>query len=553
MKVNSNACFPGIRMGSSKGEPFTFNRELAINIAKGPRVKGPRLTNLLKLFYQEGEPSNSASARNVEDNNSRSRHDSLQVTFLARGWSSSVLHDETEINKEVAKYMAKSPKVEITMLVPRCDDEDKKEAKSHNINLVEAGEKTGFAEVDWLGWPPKELSMDVVVGHDIELGRHASIIKESRSPPCKWFQFVHRSHEDIAKHEENSNPKLTEANHKLEVQLCKSSDFVVTIGPRLHEAVCFYLRPYREGKHIFDFTPAILVDFSGLEQSQEELKHFRVVCFCSGDLEDFALQGVDIAVKAVAKVTDCHLLFVGAADGMQNKTKKRFVEYGINPKFFTIRSAIHTQERLKEVLLEADLAILPSREEGFGLTLLKALSAGLPILVSSNSGLGEALRGIPFGSDFVVSSDDPGTWTKAIENIRKKDRCTRLTQSKYLRHLYQERYSWEKQSETLIRKMISMKFGNDKDDHEDHHDDDEEETENLLTDVPIVTIHVQNFGSRTCKGATAKLVNESPSVNKEIAANGDSYCDTAAHIPKFSVNRVTEEIPQNGMNYFIVA
>lgn len=406
--------------------------------------------------------------------------------------------------------MAQSPKVEITMLVPRCDDEDKKEAKSYNINLVEAGEKTGFAEVNWLGWPPKELSMDVVVGHDIELGRRASIIKESRSPPCKWFQFV-------------------------------------------HETVCFYLRPYREGKHIFDFTPAILADFSGLEQSQEELKHFRVVCFCSGDLEDFALQGVDIAVKAVAKVTDCHLLFVGAADGMQDKTKKRFVEYAINPKFFTIRSAIHTQERLKEVLLEADLAILPTREEGFGLTLLKALSAGLPILVSSNSGLGEALRGIPFGSDFVVSSDDPGTWAKAIENIRKKDRCTRLTESKDLRHSYQERYSWEKQSKTLIRKMISMKLGNNKDDHEDHHDDDEEETENLLTDVPIVTIPVQNFGSRTCKGATAKLVNESPSVNKEIAANGDSYCDTAAHIPKFSVNRVTEEIPQNGMNYFIVA
>ena len=79
--------------------------------------------------------------------------------------------------------MAKSPEVEITILVPRCDDVDKEEAKSYNINLGEAGEKTGFAEVDWLGWPPKELSMDVVVGYDIELGRLASIIKESRSPP----------------------------------------------------------------------------------------------------------------------------------------------------------------------------------------------------------------------------------------------------------------------------------------------------------------------------------------------------------------------------------
>nr|XP_058972649.1 uncharacterized protein LOC131798998 [Pocillopora verrucosa] len=547
---------------------------------------------------EERKPLNSASALNVEDSDSRSRHHStakkLKVTFLARGWNE--LRDETEIIKEIAKYMAKSSEVTITILVPECNDEDKEAAKRQNINLVMADKKIGFAGLDFLSWAPKEMSIDIVVGSDIELGRRASAIRDSRSPDCKWVQFVHRSHEDIEKHKENSNRTETEEKHNIEVQLCKSSDSVVTIGPKVHETFCSYLRPYEKDEHVYNFTPGILTELSGLRQSQKELKYFRVVCFFSGDLKDFDLQGLDIAAEAVATLRDCRLLFVGALDGMQDETKKRFVECGIDPKFFVIRSVIHTQEKLKKVLLEADLAIMPSREEGFGFKLLKALSAGLPILVSSNSGLAEALRRIPFGPNFVVSSDDSGAWAEAIDSIRKKDRCTRLKESGKLRLLYQEMYSWEKQCKTLLQNIFrftnGMNFDNDHDDHREHYYDAEEETENpqagesvltrrpvqnfgsrtskgatakLANESPSVNKEIavdgdgygdtalQNFGSRTSKGATAKLANESPSVNKEIAADGDGYGDTAAHIPKFPVNPVTEEIPQNGMNYFIVA
>ena len=35
------------------------------------------------------------------------------------------------------------------------------------------------------------------------------------------------------------------------------------------------------------------------------------------------------------------------------------------------------------------------------------MSAGLPVLVSRNSGFGEALRSAAFGSTFVIESEDP--------------------------------------------------------------------------------------------------------------------------------------------------
>ena len=52
---------------------------------------------------------------------------------------------------------------------------------------------------------------------------------------------------------------------------------------------------------------------------------------------------------------------------------------------------------------------MPSRTEGFGLSGLEAMSAGLPVLVSRNSGFGEALSSVAFGSAFVTESKDPAT------------------------------------------------------------------------------------------------------------------------------------------------
>ena len=60
--------------------------------------------------------------------------------------------------------------------------------------------------------------------------------------------------------------------------------------------------------------------------------------------------------------------------------------------------------------------IIPSRTEGFGLTALEALSAGIPFLVSQNSGFGEALQEIPRGSAFIVDSEDSEDWAEDIKD-----------------------------------------------------------------------------------------------------------------------------------------
>ena len=93
------------------------------------------------------------------------------------------------------------------------------------------------------------------------------------------------------------------------------------------------------------------------------------------------------------------------------------------------------------------------------------MSAGLPVLVSSNSGFGKALRSAAFGSSFVIDSEDPAIWTLAIQNIWSKDRECRLEEAVTLRDSYGRKYNWAKQIKESVDKMISLTHGRNLDYH----------------------------------------------------------------------------------------
>ena len=96
-----------------------------------------------------------------------------------------------------------------------------------------------------------------------------------------------------------------------------------------------------------------------------------------------------------------------------------------------VRSA-KEREQLAPQFYQADLVIMPSRTEGFGLAALEALSPGHPVLVSGNSGLAEALEEVPFGTTIVVKSEDPAEWAKAIREVRSKRKSVRLKEASVL-------------------------------------------------------------------------------------------------------------------------
>ena len=381
----------------------------------------------------------------------------VQVTILASEWGSSKGGLST-INRELAIQFAKCPEAEITFFLPKCSQEDKKLALQHNVKIVEALRRPGLEELEWLLFPPEHLQIDVIVGHGVKLGKQAQIIKERKN--CKWIQVVHTDPEELGMFKNYSNPiSKGEEKHKTEVELCEMADLVVGIGPKLSEAFRSYLRGCKKDKSVVDLTPGLFEEFVSVIQDIEERKQRSVLVFGRGDAEDFELKGFDIAGKAVAALQDTRLVFVGAPDGKHEEIAKRLTECGVPASRLRVRGFIEDRESLKRLFQEVDLVVMPSRTEGFGLAGLEALSAGLPVLVTQNSGFGEALCSVPFGSSSVVSSEYPTDWTEAITKIWTKDRKSRLEEAKILRDSYDKQYNWAKQINDLLHKMISRIHG----------------------------------------------------------------------------------------------
>ena len=381
----------------------------------------------------------------------------VKVTILASEWGSS--KEELSImNRELAIQLAKCPEVEITVFLPQCSKKDKKEALKYKVKIVEATPRSGFKQLDWLCFPPEDLQIDIVVGHGVKLGKQAQFFKDMKK--CKWIQVVHTDLEECGMFKSYSYPvSKGKDKHKTEVELCEMADHVVGIGPKLSEAFRSYLRRCQKDDYVLDFTPGILEEFDTVKQVPNERQQRSVLVFGRGDVQDFELKGFDIAGRAIAALQDTRLVFVGAPKGKHKEIANRLNSCGVPKSRLRVRGFVQDRESLKHLFQEVDLVVMSSRTEGFGLTGLEALSAGLPVLVSHNSGFGEALSSVRFGSSFVVNSEDPANWTAAIQKLLDKDRKSRLEEVEMLRDSYGRKYKWAEQIKELVNKMVSLAHG----------------------------------------------------------------------------------------------
>ena len=381
----------------------------------------------------------------------------VKVTILASEWGSSK-EELSTVNRELSIQLAKCPEVEITVFLPQCSQKDKKEALKYKVKIVEATPRSGFKHLDWLCFPPEDLQIDIVVGHGVTLGKQAQFIKDMKK--CKWIQVVHTDPEECGMFKNYSYPiSKGKDKHKTEVELCEMADHVVGIGPKLSEAFRSYLRGCQKDDYVLDFTPGVFEEFETVKQVPSERKPRKVLVFGRGDVEDFELKGFDIAGRAIAALKDTCLVFVGAPEGKHEEIAQRLKRCGVPLNRLRVRGFVEDRESLKRLFQEVDLVVMSSRTEGFGLTGLEALSAGLPVLVSHNSGFGEALYSIPFGPSFVVNSEDPADWTLAIQKFWDKDRKSRVEEVKMLRDLYGRKYNWAEQIKGLVNKMINLARG----------------------------------------------------------------------------------------------
>jgi glycosyltransferase involved in cell wall biosynthesis len=102
------------------------------------------------------------------------------------------------------------------------------------------------------------------------------------------------------------------------------------------------------------------------------------------------------------------------------------------------------QPRLIRLYAAADVAVVPSREEPFGLAALEALACGLPVVASSVGGLTEY---VDESVGRLVPPDNPGALAYAVaEEIRSGGRQAKGPAAA----ARGTAYTWRKHAEKLL-------------------------------------------------------------------------------------------------------
>ena len=355
----------------------------------------------------------------------------LNVLFVCNEWNSSRGGLST-FNRELAINLAQTSRDDFAIhcYVCQSSESDRDDARKHGVNLITATSIPGTSDrLEWLRLPPSELPHpDVVIGHGRKFGTPAYCIVQNAK--CKWVQFVHVFCEDLGKYKQTETDAVeeNEKKHKEEIKLCKESNAVVAVGSRLQQK---YSRCLPDTKvHII--TPGILDKFVSLsDQKLANVSHgpdeFSVFVFGRGSYEDLALKGYDIIAKALGSLGEkFKMTFVGSPEGQHNIIMDWFLQNtNITRRQLTVRGYCN-QEEVKEMFYAADLVAMPSRTEDFGLIALEAISAGVPVLLTSESGIAEALKKVDSGESVIIDSEDPKEWSELWPRTSQMEDSKRL-------------------------------------------------------------------------------------------------------------------------------
>lgn len=261
-------------------------------------------------------------------------------------------------------------------------------------------------------------------------------------------------------------PHIIHAHHnKVAVVLpFRHSPMVLTIH-------AMNLKPviYRKYNHVVGITRAVSdnahtlakckfsssIIYNGIDFDLVKKKHnnssciFRIIMVSRLDHE---MKGHDILLDAATILRDkfsegqFHIDMVG--DGKSKDFLKTLIhKNGLND-VVTLMGE-RCRNWVYEHLCEYDLLVQPSRHEGFGLTLVEAIAAGIPILSSDVDGAVEILANGKFG--YLFKSEDAEDLAEKLSMVMNLDKSIVMQKVEDALQNFKMNYSVQKMTEQYMR------------------------------------------------------------------------------------------------------
>ena len=243
--------------------------------------------------------------------------------------------------------------------------------------------------------------------------------------------------------------KKDERYHKYAFEGAINAAKIITISRQVHnDTLELYKLPEKKLKlnpNGFDddmFRPKSITKNELFNQFGLDIVPEKLVSFV-GKFTDF--KGIDILIKAARKVTDeiPEVVFALAGDGqLMAEMKELTAKLKLNNLYFL---GHQTQEDVASLYSCADVSVVPSRIEPFGLVAIEALGCGTPVVATNAGGLPDFVNN-EVGQ--LIEMEDVEALANAI--IEELKNNTKLTKGKYAQEYAVENYSWKKTLQNVI-------------------------------------------------------------------------------------------------------
>jgi nucleoside phosphorylase/glycosyltransferase involved in cell wall biosynthesis len=401
---------------------------------------------------------------------------------LMNRWSSAAGGIQT-VNRELACAMKlQDPSLNCIAVVTVATEQDSNDAKLRGINLIAGNTADEWSDVvlseELKSIRPAEVI--AVIGHSHFSGHQALALRKRFFDRAMSIHFVHMSPmdtESLKEYRKTGYVQEREERQKRELEIASKADVVACVGPRLWRYFRDQLITALQLK-----IDVIEIDCGISRVDQERIPPLNPTVLCLGRTDSINVKGLDLFARAAGYVTRW---WPERAAGRVD-FKPRFVVRGVDAKGteaedleahlarlareagdaanINVRPYTTSVEELRAEYRAASAFVMPSREEGFGLVACEALSLGVPIVISGNSGLADGIK--------MVAREANMTTTQCIvshdgvtDDFRLAERyadtilyvlCNEKSAVDYARLLRErmlQSYSWEAAARQLLQRI----------------------------------------------------------------------------------------------------
>jgi glycosyltransferase involved in cell wall biosynthesis len=307
----------------------------------------------------------------------------------------------------------------------------------------------------------EEFEPEIVIGHDHITGTAARHIAHDVYD-VPYIHFIHTLPEEIERHKTRGPQSVLKGAMKAQVQIeqCKSADMVVAIGPKIFRQISGRLS--RAEVTVVQMWPGL--NPALLDHVVDTALPRGVDCLLIARFEDPILKGASLACRAISKInsswrgqpwTRPQLIMRGfTVEGVDDEIRA-IDGYRAAEPYVTCRPYTQIEDEIAEDICGSSVILMPSKSEGFGLSALEAIAAGIPALISAESGLAQLLLQERFtpvvagiAKEWVVdvAGADPeavtADWAARIEQIIS-DPTVAFDQARRLKADLSSVLSWE--------------------------------------------------------------------------------------------------------------